>query len=49
MRGGLIGRPGSGNAKQVIAIRIHPGVLAAFRKMAQTQDKPYQTLIHEIL
>jgi len=44
-----VGRPRSGDAKQVIAIRIHPGVLAALRKMPRKQDKPYQTLIHEIL
>ena len=44
-----VGRPRSGDAKQLIAIRIRPRVLAALRKMAQEQDKPYQTLIHEIL
>src|SRR5881409_2224116 len=44
-----VGRPRSGDAKQLIAIRIRPRVLAALRKLAQKQDKPYQTLIHEIL
>ena len=44
-----VGRPRSGDAKQLIAIRIRPRVLAALRKIAEQQDKPYQTLIHEIL
>ncbi|MBI4403805.1 MAG: BrnA antitoxin family protein [Deltaproteobacteria bacterium] len=44
-----VGRPATGNPKQLIAIRIDPGVLAKLRKMAETQDKPYQTLIHELL
>lgn len=44
-----VGRPATGNAKQLIAIRIDPQVLAKLRKMAESQDKPYQTLIHELL
>jgi uncharacterized protein (DUF4415 family) len=44
-----VGRPTSANAKQLIAIRIHPGVLAKLRKTALQRGKPYQTLIHEIL
>lgn len=44
-----VGRPATGNAKQLIAIRIDPQVLAKLRKMAEAQDKPYQTLIHELL
>ena len=44
-----VGRPRRDDAKQIIAIRIRPRVLAALRKIAQKQDKPYQTLIHEIL
>ena len=44
-----VGRPCSGEAKHLIAIRIHPRVLAKLRKLAQQQQKPYQTLIHEIL
>ncbi len=44
-----VGRPRSGQAKQLIAIRIHPRVLAKLRRLAQRQAKPYQTLIHEIL
>jgi len=44
-----VGRPRSGTAKQLIAIRIHPGVLARLRRMAERRHKPYQTLIHEIL
>ena len=44
-----VGRPPSGEAKQLIAIRIHPRLLAKLRRLAQQQEKPYQTLIHEIL
>jgi len=44
-----VGRPRSGNAKQLVAIRISPKLLAALRKIATRQSKPYQTLIHEIL
>jgi predicted DNA binding CopG/RHH family protein len=44
-----VGRPRTGNAKQLIAIRISPRLLAQLRRMAARQDKPYQTLIHELL
>lgn len=44
-----LGRPATGNAKQLIAIRIAPGVLAKLRRLAAKQSKPYQTYIHEIL
>lgn len=44
-----VGRPATGNAKQLIAIRIDPKLLSALRKLATKQDKPYQTLIHELL
>jgi len=44
-----VGRPATGNPKQLIAIRIDPSVLAKLRKMAAAEDKPYQTLIHELL
>jgi uncharacterized protein (DUF4415 family) len=44
-----VGRPPSGEAKQLIAIRIHPRLLAKLRKLAEQQEKPYQTLINEIL
>ena len=44
-----VGRPASGNAKQLIAIRIAPGLLQQLRRMAARQSKPYQTLIHELL
>lgn len=43
------GRPRTGNAKQLIAIRIAPRVLAKLRRLAAKQSKPYQTYIHEIL
>lgn|SRR5690348_14442804 len=44
-----VGRPASGIAKQLIAIRISPRLLNELRKMAAKQKKPYQTLIHELL
>jgi predicted DNA binding CopG/RHH family protein len=44
-----VGRPATGKAKQLIAIRIAPDVLRALRKLARKRGKPYQTLIHELL
>jgi predicted DNA binding CopG/RHH family protein len=44
-----VGRPASGMAKQLIAIRLSPSLLDQLRKMAARQGKPYQTLIHELL
>jgi predicted DNA binding CopG/RHH family protein len=44
-----VGRPATGNAKQLIAIRIAPWLLAQLRRLAAKQSKPYQTLIHELL
>lgn len=44
-----VGRPTTGKAKQLIAIRIAPSLLAELRRLAQKQSKPYQTLIHELL
>jgi predicted DNA binding CopG/RHH family protein len=44
-----VGRPATGNAKQLIAIRIAPRVLAQLRRLAAKQSKPYQTFIHELL
>ena len=44
-----VGRPVSGKAKQLIAIRIAPRLLRQLRRMAAKQSKPYQTLIHELL
>ena len=44
-----VGRPKTGRAKQLIAIRIDPRLLAQLRRLAAKQDKPYQTLIHELL
>lgn len=48
-RGRRVGRPKTGHAKQLIAIRIDPRLLTQLRKLADKQDKPYQTLIHELL
>lgn len=44
-----VGRPKTGNAKQLIAIRISPRLLTQLRRLAAKRDKPYQTLIHELL
>jgi predicted DNA binding CopG/RHH family protein len=44
-----VGRPKSGMAKQLIAIRVSPRLLVLLRRMAAKQGKPYQTLIHEML
>jgi len=44
-----VGRPKTGTAKQLIAIRISPRLLAQLRRLAAKQSKPYQTLIHELL
>jgi len=44
-----VGRPKKGSAKQLIAIRIDPALLSQIRRLAENQDKPYQTLIHEML
>jgi len=44
-----VGRPVTGNAKQLIAIRIAPRLLARLRRLAAKESKPYQTYIHELL
>jgi len=44
-----VGRPSTGNAKQLIAIRISPQILEKLRKMAAKLEKPYQTLINDLL
>lgn len=44
-----VGRPKSGQAKQLIAFRISPNLLAALRRLAEVRGKPYQTLLHELL
>jgi predicted DNA binding CopG/RHH family protein len=44
-----VGRPTTGHAKHLIAIRIAPRVLDKLRRQAAKQNKPYQTYIHELL
>jgi predicted DNA binding CopG/RHH family protein len=44
-----VGRPRTGSAKQLIALRISPQLLAQIRRLAAKQDKPYQSLIHDLL
>jgi predicted DNA binding CopG/RHH family protein len=44
-----VGRPPTGQAKRLIAIRISPRLLASIRRRAAKRSMPYQTLIHEML
>jgi predicted DNA binding CopG/RHH family protein len=44
-----VGRPKTGQAKQLIAFRIDPGLLSKLRKLATKRGRPYQTLLHELL
>ena len=45
-----VGRPPLGDEpRQLIAIRVDPGVLAQFRKEARRRRVGYQTLINEVL
>jgi uncharacterized protein (DUF4415 family) len=44
-----VGRPKSPHAKQLIAIRIDPRLLVRLRRLARRRQKPYQTLIHDLL
>jgi len=44
-----VGRPSTGNAKQLIALRLSPELLKKLRKMAEKAGKPYQTYIHDML
>jgi len=45
-----VGRLKSGRPpRQLIAIRIDPSLLMRLRKLAAQQNKPYQTLIHDLL
>jgi len=45
-----VGRPKTGRPqRQLIALRIDPFLLKRLRDLAAKQEKPYQTLIHELL
>lgn len=44
-----VGRPSTGQAKQLIALRISPLLLSKLKKIAEKKGKPYQTLIHDSL
>lgn len=44
-----VGSPVTGNAKQWIANRIAPRLLAKLCRLAAKQSKPYQIYIHELL
>lgn len=44
-----IGRPVTGQAKQMIAFRIAPSLLAKIRKLAAKRETPYQSYLHDLL
>lgn len=44
-----LGRPKSAVTKQLIAIRLDPKLIQKLRKLAKSEETPYQTLIHKIL
>jgi predicted DNA binding CopG/RHH family protein len=44
-----VGRPRTGDAKLLIAIRIRQSLLTKIQKAAKDKGKPYQTFIHDIL
>jgi len=44
-----VGRPKTGQAKQLIAFRIDARLLSRLRKLAAKKGRPYQTLLHELL
>lgn len=44
-----VGRPRLAHAKQLVAIRLDPRLIAQLKRAAATEGKPYQTLVHELL
>jgi uncharacterized protein (DUF4415 family) len=47
---GRVGRPPLGErARQLIAIRLDPGVLKQLRKQARRRNMGYQTLVNHVL
>jgi len=44
-----VGRPPTGRAKQLIALRVSPALLAKLKKMANQKRVPYQALMHQLL
>lgn len=44
-----VGRPPTGRAKQLIALRVSPLLLARIKRIAKRKRVPYQTLMHELL
>ena len=47
--GRRVGRPPKNDRKQMIALRIDPALLKKLRTLAEVRNKPYQTLLHELL
>lgn len=48
-QGRRVGRPKKDNAKQLIAVRLDPRLMAKLRRLATQRKKPYQTVLHELL
>ena len=44
-----VGRPKSQTVKHLIAIRLSPKLLTEIRTLAKKKNKPYQSLMHELL
>ena len=44
-----VGRPTTGNAKKLVAVRVAPRLLERIRELAAKRETPYQTLMHELL
>ena len=44
-----VGRPPTGRAKQLIALRVSPALLAKLKRIAKQKKMPYQTLMHALL
>ena len=44
-----VGRPRTGSAKQLIALRVAPNLLQRLKKLAKSKGLPYQRLMHEML
>jgi len=44
-----VGRPRSTMTKQLIAIRLDPNLIDRLKKLAKSEEVPYQTLIHKLL
>jgi predicted DNA binding CopG/RHH family protein len=44
-----VGRPRSAHTKQLVAIRLDPRLIVRLKRVAASEGKPYQTLVHDLL